>query len=307
MSPDRRTKSPFGPLPRRKSLLTTGAMASIALVLAGFGSPAVAAMQYAPSASVAGAYGGDDECKPGKPDYPRHLLDELREMGVPGVDGHDGHDDKCKPGVTGPTGPAGVTGPTGPTGPTGMTGPTGPTGPGGGATGPTGPTGPAGPGGGATGPTGPTGATGATGATGPTGPQGEPGPCQDIDAYLPSNAVEYKAVLHDDVAYAGVRDLQPDVGDFIWYDLTDGAGANFPDGACSISVGSQSNAEGAVSIEVLTLDGEVWETVCSQNPGNPVTLTCNSPWVMLETPADDPQLAAEQRATDPNYRAKGMK
>ncbi|MEU0086863.1 hypothetical protein [Streptomyces sp. NPDC006274] len=112
--------------------------------------------------------------------------------------------------------------------------------------------------------------------------------------------MEYKAVLHDGVACAGVRDLRPDVGDVIWYDLTDGAGSNFPEGACSISIGSQSNAEGAVSIEVLTTDGEVWETVCSRNPGNPITLTCDSPWVMLTTPSDDPEPAAGQRA-------KGMK
>ena len=42
MSPENRTKSPLGPLPRRRAWVTGGSIASLALVLSGIASPAIA-------------------------------------------------------------------------------------------------------------------------------------------------------------------------------------------------------------------------------------------------------------------------
>ncbi|MFB7373113.1 collagen-like protein [Streptomyces sp. NPDC056222] len=151
-------------------------MASLAVVMLGFNSPALATIAHRPAVTVGQA--GQD---------PHHCREH-------------GHHDECEDGVgvvgpTGPAGPAGAAGPAGPTGSTGDTGATGATGPQGatgesgasgatGATGPAGATGPTGPPGadgatgpaGTTGPAGPTGATGATGTTGATGATGATGP-----------------------------------------------------------------------------------------------------------------------------------
>ncbi|MET9851396.1 hypothetical protein ABZY57_00300 [Streptomyces sp. NPDC006450] len=166
MSSENKARTYLGPLPRRAGWLTGGALATVALVLGGLASPAVA---------LAEAPGGPDHCK------------SQHHRAVEG--GQLAHGDDCKVGPRGPRGPKGHKGATGPTGPRGATGPTGPRGATGatGASGATGPTGPVGP-------TGPTGATGATGAT---------GPCVDIDSYSPSNTEDFHAALVGGVAYAG--------------------------------------------------------------------------------------------------------
>jgi hypothetical protein len=162
---------------------------------------------------------------------------------------------------------------------------------------------------GETGEQGPPGETGEQGPPGERGEQGPPGPCSDVDAYRPSNAVDLKAVLSDGMAYAGIRDLQPTPGDFTWYDLTDD-GTGFPDGACSISIASQAND---VSIQVLTTEGEVFETVCEVDtaPGGESVLTCDEVWEELTTPdSGDPDLVNRSQpklsGADANHRAKGM-
>ncbi|MFD3698344.1 hypothetical protein ACFWUZ_19710 [Streptomyces sp. NPDC058646] len=130
------------------------------------------------------------------------------------------------------------------------------------------------------------GPAGPPGPPGPQGPAGPPGPvvCSDVDAYKPSNSEEVKAVLTGGRAYAGIRNLQVmgSPGPFRWYDLTDTPGNNFPDGACAISIASQTSAAGGVSIEVLTEDGAVYETTCSidNEAGNRV-LDCTESWVEL--------------------------
>ncbi|MEU9009690.1 hypothetical protein AB0D12_07875 [Streptomyces sp. NPDC048479] len=165
MSPEHRTKSPLGPLPRRRAWLTGGTIASIALVLTGMASPTIAAAQATKANSdvVAAGQSDRDRCDNRTKAQPR------AETAPQAVGGKD----KCKVGPTGPTGPRGRKGATGPTGPTGDRGPTGPTGADGldGATGDTGPTGARGD----TGPTGPAGLDGLDGATGDTGPTGAPG------------------------------------------------------------------------------------------------------------------------------------
>ncbi len=126
MSSENKARTYLGPLPRRATWLAGGTLASVALVLAGLVSPAVALAQVP---------GGPDRCK-----------SQQQRAAAPAQEGAVGsgqlaHGSDCKVGPTGPRGPRGPKGATGPTGPRGATGPTGPTG----ATGPTGPTGATGP------------------------------------------------------------------------------------------------------------------------------------------------------------------
>ncbi|MFE9562668.1 hypothetical protein ACFYM0_16360 [Streptomyces sp. NPDC006487] len=276
MSSEKKARNYLGPLPRRTAWLTGGTLASVALVLAGMASPAVGLV----SAPVNG-----DPCKSG------HNRPDTRTQEAALEAGQLVHgDDKCKVGPTGPRGPRGpkgntgptgargATGATGPTGPRGYTGPTGPTGAAGtnGLTGPTGPTGAAGTNG-LTGPTGPTGAAGTdglTGPTGPTGPRGASGVCYDVDAHRPSAAREVKAVLSAGVTYAGIRDLQPTVTAWRWYDLTT-TGDTYPEDACAVSISEQANI---VNVEVLTTGGLVYETSCDIDTGTPDALVCTGVW-----------------------------
>ncbi|WP_208545414.1 hypothetical protein [Streptomyces sp. Tu 2975] len=304
MSPENRTPGGFGPLPRRGRWLVGGAMASVTLLMLGFSGSAVAVGMTPQQAGPAYESPEGDECKDDGYD-----LELSRFIGPMGDDFDLGHD-KCKgKGDTGDTGPQGDTGDTGPQGDTGDTGPQG-------DTGDTGPTGPPGPGGGDTGDTGPQGDTGDTGPQGDTGDTGPAGPCVDVDAYRPSNAVDLKAVLSDGVAYAGIRSLTgTEPGPFIWYDLTDDPGTNYPDDACAISIASQTNAAGGVSVQVLTTEGEVFETTCEVGvPGDPFALDCDEVWEELSTPTPgDPPINGTAAALDRapgaelNHRAKDMK
>ncbi|MFJ6047260.1 hypothetical protein [Streptomyces sp. NPDC092307] len=314
-------------------------LASLALVLVGVASPAVAAAQSIQAADVATAatsVGGGD-CKPthkpkpkqNKHDGPRAADFEATALGY----------DKCDEGRQGPPGPRGPRGPKGDTGPAGATGATGATGADGatgatgatgndgapGATGATGATGNDGAPGatGATGATGTDGAPGATGATGATGTDGAPGAtgatgatgaseCLDIDAVWDNNAREFRSTLPGDGnAYAGIRRLAgPNAGTWVWYDLTTNPQGQYPDGACGISIGDQANV---LAIEVVTTAGVIWETSCDVNTG-PGTLSCDGVWspLTLQPDANDPDLrrgaaTAPIRPMDPNHLPKGLK
>ncbi|MGN9796355.1 hypothetical protein ACTMTU_35470 [Streptomyces sp. OZ13] len=105
-------------------------MATLALVMLGFNSPALATTQYRPTAGVSQAEPDPDDCR-----RPKSLSLPAITVGPEGYDECQG-----RPGATGPTGPMGDTGPTGATGPQGEPGEPGAVG----ATGPTGPTGAAG-------------------------------------------------------------------------------------------------------------------------------------------------------------------
>ncbi|MFD6972233.1 hypothetical protein [Streptomyces sp. NPDC059979] len=322
MSPENRTKSPLGPLPRRSSWLAGGTLASLALVMVGISSPAFAAaesMQAAETVKAASPTGGGDKCKPHK--KPKH--DPREERSAAGPRGGSG--DNCgQRGPTGPTGPRGPKGKPGEDGIDGEDGATGATGAPGvdGATGATGAPGVDG----ATGATGAPGADGATGAPGADGATGAPGAdgatgatgatgvseCVDIDAVWDNNAREFRAALPGDTnAYAGIRRLTgPEAGSWLWYDLTTNDTGQFPDGACSISIGHQANT---LAIDVVTTEGVIWETSCDVNPG-PGTLTCDGVWSPITTQPEegDPNLrrataTAPIRPMDPNHLPKQLK
>ncbi|AWZ04074.1 MULTISPECIES: collagen-like protein [unclassified Streptomyces] len=255
MSSEKKARTYLGPVPRRAGWLVGGTFASVALVLAGMASPAV---------GLAAASGNSDSCKSGQ-----HRPDATRAQDAAVETVQLDRDDKCKVGPTGPRGPRGPKGQTGNTGPTGPRGYTGPTGP-------TGPTGTAGTNGltGPTGPTGTAGTNGLTGPTGPTGPRGASGVCYDVDAHRPAASREVKAVLSAGVTYAGIRDLQPNVTPWRWYDLTT-TGETYPEDACAVSISEQANI---VNVEVLTTGGLVYETSCDIDPGTPDALVCTGVW-----------------------------
>jgi hypothetical protein len=125
MSPENRTRSTLGPLPQRRAWLTGGAVASLALMLAGISTPVQATGQPAKAASASVAGKAGDVCY--YPDGPDGVAQTVVVLGDDYGDG----DGRCdgKDGATGPTGPTGPAGPEGPTGPEGPEGPTGPTGP----------------------------------------------------------------------------------------------------------------------------------------------------------------------------------
>ncbi|WP_079168955.1 hypothetical protein [Streptomyces sp. CC210A] len=105
--------------------------------------------------------------------------------------------------------------------------------------------------------------------------------------------VKYKAVLTPDgTAWAGVYDFDapnPDEPAYTWYDLTDGA-VGYPENPCGISIAETMND---VIVEVVTTEGEVYETSCPVVRGEPDTLDCSDPVVW--TPAS-PQPGEEVAA-----------
>ncbi|WP_037676381.1 hypothetical protein [Streptomyces globisporus] len=91
------------------------------------------------------------------------------------------------------------------------------------------------------------------------------------------------------------------MGTFTWYDLTDGDPNNsYPTNACSVSVSSHAND---VSIQVLTTDGEVYETVCSVNNSTD-TLTCDEVWTLLASPAPGDLKQLKQKDASPRVPAE---
>jgi hypothetical protein len=108
-------------------------------------------------------------------------------------------------------------------------------------------------------------------------------------------------VISDGITYAGIRRNRPTVGTFTWYDLTDGDPNNsYPTNACSVSVSSHAND---VSIQVLTTDGEVYETVCSVNNSTD-TLTCDEVWTLLASPAPGDLKQLKQKDASPRVPAE---
>ncbi|MDD9377467.1 hypothetical protein M8Z33_12525 [Streptomyces sp. ZAF1911] len=263
MSSENKARTYLGPMPRRAGWLTGGTLASVALVLGGLASPAVA---------LAEASGGPDHCKSKRATAPMAA-----------------HGDDCKVGPRGPKGPKGATGPTGPRGATGATGPTGPRGyPG--ATGATGPTGTAGTNG-ATGATGPTGPTGPTGATGATGSTGATGPCNDIDSLSPSSTEDFHAALVNGVAYAGRAATQGGVP--VWQNISDADdNPGFPVGlACGISIFAHDND---AFIKVLTTTGQVFQTHGDTAGG---TFVWDEAWTQ-QLPAPNPMLGLRSKGIE---------
>ncbi|NUR42981.1 MAG: hypothetical protein HOV73_23130, partial [Streptomyces sp.] len=114
--------------------------------------------------------------------------------------------------------------------------------------------------------------------------------CVDIDATRDENNFELRAVLSpatdsDPItrAYAGIRDLQPNPGSYLWTDLS--GLDDYPSDACGISIAQQAlggGTEGDVNIDVITTTGAIWETTCDVNNGDAPTLTCNVAWSLVK-------------------------
>ncbi|TQK52610.1 hypothetical protein FBY35_3053 [Streptomyces sp. SLBN-118] len=100
MSPENRTKSTLGPLPKRRAWMIGSSFASLALVVAGLATPAIALQSATPSSGsvVAGPSGVD--------------CDDITSKVMSQMGGGGGNHDHC--GFTGPTGPTGPRGETGP-------------------------------------------------------------------------------------------------------------------------------------------------------------------------------------------------
>ncbi|MFF9852761.1 hypothetical protein [Streptomyces litmocidini] len=108
-------------------------------------------------------------------------------------------------------------------------------------------------------------------------------------------------MISNGITYAGIRQNRPTVGPFTWYDLTDGdPGNSYPANACSVSVSSHAND---VSIQVLTTDGRVYETVCSVN-NNTDTLTCDEVWTPLVSPTPGALKRLQQKDAAPRIPAE---
>lgn len=125
---------------------------------------------------------------------------------------------------------------------------------------------------------------GPTGATGPTGPVG---PCVDISTSWDEEEVKYKAVLAPNgTAWAGVYDFDADnlpapgiQPAFTWYNLSTPS-TTYPSNPCGITIAETANT---VIVEVVTTTGQVYETTCDVDRGEPDLLDCPTPRVW--TPA----------------------
>ncbi|MFJ9829266.1 hypothetical protein ACIRSU_33550 [Streptomyces sp. NPDC101160] len=122
---------------------------------------------------------------------------------------------------------------------------------------------------------------------------------------MPNSSDEVKGVISDGITYAGIRKIHPSVGEFTWYDLTDGdPKGSYPTNACSVSVGDHANG---TSIQVLTTTGKVYETVCTVNP-NTDTLACDEVWTPLTSPSPgDLKRRFGLSGADPNHLPKKPK
>ncbi|MGW0393868.1 hypothetical protein ACWDYJ_23815 [Streptomyces sp. NPDC003042] len=117
---------------------------------------------------------------------------------------------------------------------------------------------------------------------------------------LGASPLELRAVITDGVTYAGIRNAFQ--GSVQWHNLTDPmAHPNYPSTACGVAISTSGTA---VTVEVSTTDGQVWQTWCNMDTTNPTIpeLDCVNdpddetdnfagPWTHLEpdpTPAAPP-------------------
>ncbi|RST06167.1 collagen-like protein [Streptomyces sp. WAC07149] len=253
-----------------------------------------------PPKGIPGPPGPEGPRGPAGPQGPAGAQGETGATGAQGPQGETGAQGPA--GAQGPRGETGATGAQGPQGETGAQGPVGAQGPRGetgatGAQGPQGDTGAQGPQGetGATGAQGPQGETGATGAQGPQGetgaqgpagaqgPVGPTGPCVDVSTSWDEDEVKYKAVLlPNGTALAGVYDFNapnPMRPAYTWYNLS-GNSTGYPPNPCGITIAETGND---VIVEVVTTTGEIYETTCAVERGEPDHLVC--PTQRVWTPA----------------------
>ncbi|WP_323186911.1 hypothetical protein [Streptomyces sp. NBC_00063] len=311
MSPENGTRSKLGPLPRRGRWVAGGALASLAVVVLGFTSPALAGAATSQNAGTAqaGALGGD-KCKDDKEN-------RYGDYGVLGDKDKDKNKDKCKgpKGDTGNTGDTGAKGDTGNTGDTGAKGDTGNTGDTG-AKGDTGPKGDTGTGGtgakGDTGNTGNTGDTGAKGDTGNTGNTGNTGPCVSVTAAKSNGSEQFVGALFNGTAFYGRRDVagNPDGPDTTA--ITHGPANTAGWGDLSTISGYPTEPVCAIALD--TDGSDAYFKIITVN-GNIFTLHCDTGGQAIECPApaqgNDPASTWRQVTDLPNSpliapRSKGF-
>ncbi|MET9695134.1 hypothetical protein ABZY81_43380, partial [Streptomyces sp. NPDC006514] len=103
------------------------------------------------------------------------------------------------------------------------------------------------------------------------GPRGEAA-CYDTASLIEQGTRSFKAVLTPGQTWVGVRDLQGPSNhtSFSWHNLTDPtAHPGYPDNACGVTISQQTES---VAIDVVTTDGEVFETWCrviNADPADP--------------------------------------
>ncbi|MGT2529414.1 hypothetical protein ACU4GG_21615 [Streptomyces nojiriensis] len=54
-------------------------------------------------------------------------------------------------------------------------------------------------------------------------------------------------------------------------------------------------------------DGTVWETSCTENSGNPPSLTCNAAWTPVNPLVDSPPLRNQSAAKNPPAKKPAVK
>ncbi|WP_164720903.1 hypothetical protein [Streptomyces sp. W1SF4] len=225
MSPETRTPSRMGPLPRQSKWLAGGAVATMAIAMLGLATPAQADTDAPASATVAAAPAGE-KCKGDEKDNDDY------EPEVKGA-AADPHKDKCvKVGPPGPPGPPGAPGAPGRDGRDGRDGQPG--------------------------------APGQPGTPGPPGPPGTSACGNDIDSVLPNQTEEMSVFLVDGVAYGGHRH-DDTTGNYIRQDLTNPAqNPGYPD-ASTVCSATLSVHGPAANFKVQTTIGTVYELQCNAN------------------------------------------
>ncbi|MFY1678779.1 hypothetical protein [Streptomyces sp. WMMC905] len=104
-----------------------------------------------------------------------------------------------------------------------------------------------------------------------------------------SGGAQYSAVVTNGVTSVGRQDLTP-LGPYAWVDLS--GNIDYPgESACSVGISSRGND---LLVQVLTSDGEVWQTLCT-TPG--ALLLCVAPWVQQTTPPS--LLVSPEEVNDP--------
>ncbi|NYI06304.1 hypothetical protein [Allostreptomyces psammosilenae] len=97
------------------------------------------------------------------------------------------------------------------------------------------------------------------------------------------------AVIEDDEVYVGVRRVnQDDVDEYVWDSATDD-NANSPSNVCGIGVFAAGPGQPPgvqATVVVVTEDGELFETTCTQGVamGGNTTITCDAPWANVNEP-----------------------
>jgi hypothetical protein len=128
------------------------------------------------------------------------------------------------------------------------------------------------------------------GPQGRPGPQGIPGPCIDLDAVQQASSEEFAIAVVPGATFGGHRVDTPTPGTYQWTNLSTGTfAATYPTTACAGALNFSGNE---IQFKVITLGGDVYETICATNglvlncaagqSGHP---TVTGTWHLLAKPA----------------------